>query len=182
MFSSFLRKNTLTEDKLVNIFINTILKNGDEAFMQIADYLNETPEFIRSPELDNSLAGKFYLVVITGNIVKLSKEVHDGSERRITEKIISKLSRIFEMNPNALAKEISSCRKLMKSLNFPSKNTIYGMSRAFFHLYNLYPFQKAYFRDLKQPNPIVLKQLDLIMKCFILDINAYKEEFKIVPQ
>ncbi|MFT4986065.1 MAG: hypothetical protein ACI8U0_001707, partial [Flavobacteriales bacterium] len=42
MFSSFLRKNTLSEDKLVNIFINAILKNGEEAFEQITDYLNET--------------------------------------------------------------------------------------------------------------------------------------------
>jgi len=182
MFSSFLRKNTLTEDKLVNIFLNSILKNGDQAFEQVVEYLNETPEFSKSPGLDSTMTGKFYLVIITGNIIKIGKEIHDGSERRITEKIISKLSTVFGMNPNTLAKEIAACRKLMNSLNFPSKNTIYGMSRAMFHLYNLYPFQKEYFRDLKQPNPIVLKQLDQIMACYLWDISAYKEEYKIVKQ
>ncbi|MFT4660603.1 MAG: hypothetical protein ACI8XB_000871 [Patiriisocius sp.] len=180
MFSSFLRKNTLSEDKLVNIFINAILKNGEEAFEQITDYLNETPEFAISPQLDKTLTGKFYLVIITGNIIKLTKEIHDGSERRMTEKIISKLSHIFQMNPNALAKEISACRKLMGQLNYPSKNVKYGMSRAFFHLYNLYPHQTEYFKDLKQPNPIVLKQLDQIMDCYLLDVEAYKSEYKIV--
>ncbi len=180
MFSAFLRKNTITEDKLVNIFINTLLKNGDEAFKEVVAYLNETPEFLRSPEIPVTQAGKFYLVVITGNIIKLSQDVHDGSERRITQKIIAKLSSIFEMDPNALAREISACKKLMSKLNFPSKNVVYGMSRAFFHLYNLYTYQTEYFRDLKQPNPIVLKQMDQVMSYFLWDLPAYKKEFKVV--
>lgn len=180
MFSVFTKKNTLTQDQLVNIFVNVLMESADETFGLISEYLDETPDLEIAPNLQEEQVGKFILVVLAGNVINFQNEVQDGTAQKLTYLLMDKISKIFGMNINSLMMEVKNCQGLIKDLNFKSKKWQYGLSRAFYHLCNLYPYSSEHFRDNKIPNPIVLKQLDQIFERYIWNVSAYKEEYKIV--
>ena len=76
--------------------------------------------------------------------------------------------------------EIKAIQSHMTRLNAPSKNTIYAMGKVLFHQYDLFCFQDTYFREMKAPNPIVLKRLNGLMSYFTFDWAEVQDQFKIV--
>jgi hypothetical protein len=53
------------------------------------------------------------------------------------------------------------------------------MSKAVFHKFDLFRCQDQYFRDMKAPNPIVLKRLNQLMAFCLWDWAEVLDEFKI---
>ncbi len=68
----------------------------------------------------------------------------------------------------------------MERLNFPSKNTVYAMSKVLFHSYDLFCFQDPYFREMQVPNPIILKRLNGLMGYFLWNWTEVNEQYRIV--
>ena len=64
-------------------------------------------------------------------------------------------------------------------VNHPSKNILYGMSKAVFFKFNLGKHQEDYFAQLNSPNPIFLKRIDNIMENYLWDWNALFNKHKI---
>lgn len=56
------------------------------------------------------------------------------------------------------------------------------MSKAVFFKYNLNDYQEEYFRQMKTPNPIFLKNLDEVMRHFLWDWEVFNEKYKVVTQ
>ncbi len=74
---------------------------------------------------------------------------------------------------------IEARQSFISRVNHPSKKTLYGMSKAVFHKYDLNPYQQNYFKSLNTPNPIFLKRLDEVMKNFVWGWDEVLEKYKI---
>jgi hypothetical protein len=70
----------------------------------------------------------------------------------------------------------------MWRINHPSHNVLYGMSKTVFYKYELAQFQDEYFREMRAPNPILLKRLDDIMRNYVWDWDAYLSKIKLTTQ
>ena len=75
----------------------------------------------------------------------------------------------------ALAREYQS---FITRVNYPSKNMVYGMSKAMFEKYQLNEFQDDYFRRMQAPNPLFLKRMDEVMANFVWNWDAFFKKFK----
>ena len=179
MLGLFGRKK-LEEDQLSTIFVNSMISMAQEAFPDIAEMLNEDPEFVQDPELSSEGYIPFLFVVIAGNLKYLPQRFETQHSKKIESKIYELLAEKFESDNSDMESLICKYQSELSRLNHPSKNTLYGMSKLFFHLYDLYPYQDDYYKRIQAPNPITLKRLDTVMKAFLWDWEMINDEYKIV--
>lgn len=177
---SILTKKKISEDKTANVFVNFLLTLADEGFPEVASFFNEDPEFATRPSISPGDSTEFLLIVFAGNLKFLSERFPDYQGARLNETILSKLSQALGNDKITLKKTISDYQSFMNRVNHPSKNTLYAMSKAIFHKYNLNPHQAEYFRNMNTPNPIFLKRLDEVVTQFIWDWDAFTKKYKIV--
>lgn len=76
--------------------------------------------------------------------------------------------------------EVRSLQHQMDRLNHPSKNTVYAMGRVLFSKYDLFCFQDSYFREMRSPNPIILKRLNGLMGYFIWSWSEVNDQYRVV--
>lgn len=182
MISSFFGKKRITEDKLANIFVNSMLKAVDESFGDIVDSITNDPEFKKRPQLDKSDSDKFLMIVVVGNLGYLSRYFSNSEEIVLKGKITQKFANVFGMSYDEMANVFKDFGQFIYRVNHPSKNMLYGMSKAVFYKYRLGQYQDEYFAQLDAPNPIFLKRLDTIMENYLWDWNTFLEKYKFAPQ
>lgn len=172
-------KKKVSEEKVATLFINNVLNSVDEGFSNVADILNndlqlETPASIRSDDQD-----AFLMIVIAGNYSLLDSYFEEGQEDRIRELIIDGLTGIFDTDHEHVQLAIENMLEYFSKVNFPSKKTIYAMSKAVFYKYDLNQYQKPFFKEKNVPDPVLLKHIDEIMDQFLIDWNRFIDKFKI---
>lgn len=172
-------KKKVSEEKVAELFTNIIINSVDQGFPEVADLINNDTQFERPANIDPNNSDAFLMIVITGNILKLPKYFDDGQEDRIEELVMDKLAAIYEVDRPTMDVAIHDMRSFFSKINYPSKKTLYAMSRAVFYKYNLNDNQSAFFRDQRVPDPIFLKHMDAIMKEFLVDWNKFTDKFKI---
>ncbi len=180
MITTLFGKKKITEEKLATSFVNAILELTAQGFPAIAAELNESPEFSASPNLCDEDDVDFALVILAGNLLEMQRVMGPGLDRRIHSLSISKFAHAIGHTGTDLEQEIKALQSTMERLNFPSKNTVYAMSKALFHRYDLYCFQDIYFREQRAPNPIILKRIINLMSYFIWNWGEVQEQYKIV--
>ncbi|MEN9699686.1 MAG: hypothetical protein RLZZ301_884 [Bacteroidota bacterium] len=178
MFST-LTKKKLTDNQVANVFINGIFDCVDKGFAEVASLINEDSAFVSSPNVSVSDSGEFGLIVIVGNLSFLESTFDADQAERVEHLIFEKLSRIYEMDVHAFAKMIRDYQSFIMRVNHPSKNWIYGMSKAVFHKYNLNEHQDEYFKRMQAPNPLFLKRMDEVMTNFVWNWDAFFKKFRI---
>ncbi len=179
LLTALFRKK-ISEDKVANIFVNTILKSVERGFPEVAAIINNDTEFVKRPQVSEDDSDKFLFIIIAGNLRLLGKYfMEENRDERIAEMVYEKLGRVFEMPVPRLKYLMEDHYALFARVNYPSKNTHYAMSKAVFHKYNLNEFQKEYFKNLNTPNPIFLKRLDEVIFQFIIDWELFSDKFKI---
>ena len=179
MLSAILGKKKLAEDEIADLLVNSIFNSVSKSFPDISGIVNDDPNFISSPELDEEDGYQFLLIVLTGNVSFIPKFFESGKDKRIIEHLISRVSNQLEIDKMTLAKDISDCKKHMSRINYPSKNTVYGMSKVFFSRYDLNQFQEDYFKALNSPKPQFLKKMDEVNKMFIFNWKELFEKYKV---
>ena len=179
MLGLFGRKK-LEEDQLANIFVNSMINMAKEAFPDVAAMINEDPEFTSDPNLSEDGFVPFLFVVLAGNLKYLPQRLESDHCRKVEKKIYDLLAEKFESDSATMESHIHKYQSELGRLNHPSKNTLYGMSKLFFHLYDLYPYQEEYYQRIQAANPITLKRIDSVMKAFLWDWETISEEYKIV--
>ena len=152
----------------------------DESFPVIAEIIASNPCFDQKPNFTNKNSDSLLIIVLAGNIERLSKFFDDFRDIRIRKHCIVELSRVFELTEEETQTLISSYQSFMHQVNMPSKNILYAMSKCFFFKYDLNPYQEDYFRNMKTPNPILLKALNDLMTRYFWDLEEYDKSFKIV--
>lgn len=173
-------KKKIGEDQLAQMFVNAMISMSQEAFPDIAEMVNDDPSFIENPELDHDGYIPFLFVIIAGNLKLLPRRLEGVHAKHILHKIYELLGEKFDTSVSSIEKHIKKYQSELSRLNHPSKNVLYGMSKLFFHLYDLYPFQEGYYSRIQAQNPIVLKRLDKVMNAFLWDWQMIQEEYKIV--
>ena len=76
-------------------------------------------------------------------------------------------------------KLVRDYQSFITRVNHPSKNMVFGMSKAMFHKYGLNEFQDDYFKRMQAPNPLFLKRLDEVMANFIWDWDVFFKKYKL---
>jgi hypothetical protein len=74
---------------------------------------------------------------------------------------------------------IRSYQSFISRINQPSKNMVYGMSKAVFHKYSLNNFQDEYFKRMQAPNPLFLKRMDEVMGNFVWNWDAFFKKYRL---
>ncbi len=180
MFATLIGKNRISEEKLAIALVNRTLSTCEPIFKEITDYVNECPHFDQSPNLDPRKDLDFLITVFTCNITRIPSFLANKQDKRVAQWMIRSLAEALEMDVRVLSTKIKDCKSLMKRLNHPSKNLVYAMPKAFFHLYGLNQFQQEYFRDLNSPNPLYLKEMNQMMDLLVWNWDKIKQEYKIV--
>jgi hypothetical protein len=179
MLTIFGRKK-LTTERTANLFVNTMIDTVEKGFPDVAGFINDSPEFVVCPNIDADDYGKFLMIVVTGNFSYLAAHFQDNQDKEIIRLSIEKLAPMFEMTVPQLESTVKDYKECMSRLNTPSKNTLYAMSKAVFAKYDLNDFQEEYFRSMKTPNPIFLKNLDELMRNFLWNWEAFNEKYKVI--
>lgn len=180
MFSTILGKKKLSEVAVADVLVNSILDSVAKSFPDVAGLINDDQNFEDRPNIHEEYGYQFLLTVLTGNICFIPKFFDSGKDKRIIEHIISRSSEILELEKRQLAQDIMECKKQMSRVNYPSKNTVYAMSKVLFFRYDLNEFQEDYFKTLNAPNPQFLKKMDEINKLFIFNWTQLFEKYKVV--
>ncbi len=176
---NLLRKKKVDEDKIANIVVNSIFDSVDKTFHDVAAMINDDPAFEESPNLSSEDSEYFLFIVICGNINNLYKHFTVEQASKIETKIIEKLSVIFEKEFLQVERYLGKFQSYISSINKPSKNFLYGMSKALFYKYDLNKYQDEYFRKMRTPNPIFLKRMDEVMDRFLWDWGNFSEKYKV---
>jgi hypothetical protein len=114
-----------------------------------------------------------------GNLSFLESTFEAEQAERVEQLIFEKLSRMYEMSVGDFQNMIRDYQSFIMRVNHPSKNWIYGMSKAIFHKYGLYEFQDDYFKRMQAPNPLFLKRMDEVMANFVWNWDAFFKKFRI---
>ena len=179
MFGSILKKK-IREDKVANIFTNSILKTVEEGFPDVVGLLNEAPELVTSPNIQDSDSGKFLLIIVAGNLKLLGQHFSAHQEMRLTNLIMERFAAICNLKKHDFNALINEYQAFLKKVNHPSNNVHYSMSKAVFYKYELSQFQEDYFKNLNSPNPLFLKRLDDVVESFIWDWTHLKDNYHLV--
>jgi hypothetical protein len=179
MLTIFGRKK-VTTDRVAHIFAHNIVETVESGFEDVAGFINDSPEFVVSPNIAPDDFGKFLMIVIAGNYGYINQHFSDGLDKQITDAITQRLAPAFEMTPTEFSMKVKEYKECMSRSNHPSKNIVYAMSKGVFLKYNLVEFQEEYFRAMKNPNPIFLKNLDELMKNFLWNWEVFNEKYKVV--
>lgn len=180
MIATLFGKKKITEEKLANVFVNAALELVDQGFPAVAAEINESPEFPVSPAIAETDDHAFALIVLAANLTEARRVLEAGVDQRITTLAISKFAHATGISSADLEQEVRTLQGQMDRLNAPSKNTVYAMGKVFFHRYDLFCFQDAYFREMRAPNPIILKRLNGLMGYFLWNWSEVNEQYRIV--
>jgi hypothetical protein len=178
MIRSFLKKR-LTDNQLANIFVNGLLEVIDNGFKEVASMINEDSAFDYSPDIAPTETDEFTMIIIVGNLVQLESHFDYSQAVSVESLIVQKFSNIYGMTENQFSELVSDYKSFISRVNYPSKNVLYGMSKAIFHKYALNDFQEEYFRSMQAPNPLFLKRMDEIVGNFIWNWEAVEKKYKI---
>lgn len=178
MLSAILKRK-LSDDKVANIFINAIFDTVDNGFVEVAQLINEDVVFVKSPEILAKDSGEFGLIVLVGNLSFLESTFDSEQASRVEKIILEKLTKVYAMTDAEFTKLIRDYQAFISRVNHPSKNMIYGMSKAVFYKYKLNDFQDEYFRRMQVPNPLFLKRMDEVMSNFIWNWDAFFKKYKL---
>lgn len=178
MFGTILRKK-VSDEKLANVFINGIFNSVDNGFPVVAEFINEDPSFVSSPEVSPKDTYEFSLIVFVGNLTFLESSFEPEQAERVESLIYEKLANIYDMSKAEFKSLVKDYKNLIARLNHPSKNMIYGMSKAVFDKYALYNYQDEYFRRMQSPNPLFLKRMDEIIENFVWDWDNFFKKYKL---
>lgn len=178
MFSTLIKKK-LGDNQVANVFINAIFDSVDKGFKEVASIINEDPAFVICPNVTENHNGEFSLIVIVGNLSFLESTFDADQAARVENLIFEKLAKMYEMDINSFKNLIRDYQSFITRVNHPSKNWIYGMSKAVFHKYKLNDFQDEYFRRMQAPNPLFLKRMDEVMSNFIWNWDAFFKKYRL---
>jgi hypothetical protein len=171
-------KKKLDANKLANVFVNSLLEITENGFNDVKSMISDDTAFVAYPEISSNASDNFLLIVIVGNLRYLDSHFEVIEAKEIHTQIVRKFAAVFSMEEAAFEKIIQEYDSLISRVNHPSKNTLYGMSKAVFHKFKLNDFQEDYFKNMRTPNPLFLKRMDEIMMNFLWDWDEFFKKHK----
>lgn len=178
MLQSLLRKK-LSDEQIANVFTNGLLDVIENSFPIVAEMINDDSVFVESPNLKENENYEFAMIVFASNLNLLESSFEPQHAHAIELHVIAKLAKMNNLEEAEMRKNLKEYQSFISRINLPSKNLVYGISKAIFSKYQLSTFQDKYFKQLGAPNPLFLKRLDEISKLFVWDWDAFFKKFKL---
>lgn len=175
-------KQKLTEEQVATLFVNTTFESVESGWPVIAEYLNDCPHFVASPEVDPNDYGRFLLAVVVANLQSIPKHFEAGVDRRLVQRICAKFARAIGIPTDDFTRKVSAYRSFMKQVNQPSKKLDRGMARLVMYKYQLMPFQEDYFSSMSNPHPHIEKELRSMMLHFLWDWEEFVSTYRVKAQ
>ena len=172
---SIFKKQKVQVQELTTEFVDAFLPTVYEGFPEIAAIINESIEFVESPKIDNEDLDRFLLICLAANITAIQQCFSSQYDQVITRNVLEKVALKGSVEYEDLVRAVKSNQKFISKVNHPSRNILYGMSKAIFYKYNLSKYQVEYFRKLNSPNPIFLKRLDEAVECFLWEWEKHSD-------
>ena len=178
MLTSLFKKKKLTEDRAANIFVNNLVQVAEDSFPDVVANIKSDNEFVRTPVLSETDSDKFLMIILAGNLSYLSRYLSNTEEILLKGKIIEKFGIVFGISYIEMKNIVDEYHSFINKVNHPSRNTLYGMSKAVFYKYKLGQYQDYYFSQLNAPSPVLLKRMDNLMENFLWDWDAFFDKYK----
>lgn len=173
-------KKKVNEDKLANVLINSLVHAMEVGFPDISEIINNDIDFVENPNVKKDDYDKFLFILFVGNLKLMRDRLDSSQAERIETKLKQKFSTLYGLTLQEVDSYIKDYSKFMSRINYPSKNILYGMSKAVFFKYNLSEYQEDYFKDMNTPNPVFLKRLNKIVENFIWDWDCFLNKYNFV--
>ena len=175
----FAVRKRIDQDKLANIFVNSLIEVVENGFRDITEMIKDDTAFVAEPIISENARNQFLLIVTVGNLEFLRESFDSYEVQKIEDSIIEKFASVYDMEKNEFAKLLERTNDYIAHHNFPSKNILYGMSKAIFFKSDLNQYQESYFKSMNTPNPLFLKRLDELIINFIWDWDVFLKKFKL---
>lgn len=172
-------KKKLNNNQLANIFVNGVLDSIENGFDEVKSLMLEDPAFINTPPANKFSNGHFTMIVIVGNVSNLINYFDAQKTSELEDIIFEKFAEVFNMDLGTFKGYYKDYKSFISRVNHPSKNMLYGMSKALFFKYQLNQYQDDYFKKLSTPNPLFLKRMDEVMNLFVWDWENFQRKFKV---
>ncbi len=179
MFATLFAKKRITHKVLAKQFVNKTLRAVDETFEDFLDAIYNDSELESYPKLNYKDPSVLMHIIIAGNMKFFERILSSHEENAICNSIIKETSIVFEIDFNEMNDKLESYSSFISRVNHPSKNILYGMSKAVFFKFKLGKYQDEYFAQLNTPNPVFLKKIDVLIENFIWDWKTIFEKSKI---
>ncbi len=175
-------KQKLTEEQVAALFVETTFDSVEAGWPLVAEFLNECPHFVQSPQLNPEDYGRFLLAVVVANLQSIPKHFEAGVDRRLVQRICAKFARAIGISNHDFTTKISAYRSFMKQVNQPSKKLDRGMARLVLYKYHLMNHQEDYFSSMSTPHPQLEKELREMMVHFLWDWEEFVETYRVKAQ
>jgi hypothetical protein len=175
----FALRKRIDQDKLANIFVNSLIEVVENGFQDIVEMIKDDSIFVHEPIIPSNAQNQFLLIIAVGNLEFLRESFDAYEVDEIEKDIVKKFGAIYDMSPLSFEALLDGTRDYINHHNFPSKNILYGMSKAVFRKCALNQYQESYFRSMNTPNPLFLKRLDELLINFVWDWDVFLKKFKL---
>ena len=179
MFATLFVKKKITQKQLAYNFVNHTLNCIDANYKDFLDAIYNDAELETYPELDYNDPTELMFIIISGNIKFFEKILSAHEEKLLCNSITEEMASIFEMEYHEMEEKLNKYGSIISRVNHPSKNILYGMSKAVFFKFKLGQYQDEYFAQLNTPNPIFLKKIDVLIENFVWQWKAIFDKTKI---
>jgi len=178
MLGFSIRKKTDT-NKLSNIFVNSLIEVVENGFQDVIEMINDDAVFVTEPVIPSNAKQQFLLILIVGNLEFLREGFEDYDIEDIELAIVQKFANIYGKSESEFSSLLTKTTEYIAHYNFPSKNILYGMSKAIFRKFNLSEHQESYFKTQNTPNPLFIKRMDEVLINFIWDWAVFLKKYKL---
>jgi len=178
MLGFLIRKKTNT-NKLSNIFVNSLIEVVENGFQDVVEMIKDDAIFVSDPQIPSNAKEQFLLILIVGNIEYLRDRFEDYDVEEIELEIIRKFANIYGRSETEFSRLVVKTTEYINHHNFPSKNILYGMSKAIFRKFGLSEYQEAYFKTQNTPNPLFIKRMDEVLINFVWDWDVFLKKYKL---
>lgn len=175
----FAVRKRIDQDKLANIFVNSLIEVVENGFQDIIEMIKDDTAFVVEPIISDNARNQFLLIVTVGNLEFLRESFDSFEVDEIEDSIIEKFASVYDMSKNDFSRLLEKTNDYITHHNFPSKNILYGMSKAVFFKCALNQYQESYFKSMNTPNPLFLKRLDELIINFVWDWEVFLKKFKL---
>ncbi len=175
----FALRKKIDQHKLANIFVNSLIEVVENGHPDIIEMIKDDQAFVIEPEVSNKMLNQFLLIVTVGNLEFLKQSFDGYDVDAIEQEIIEKFASVFDISPQRFKNLLKETKAYIDRHNYPSKNILYGMSKAIFFKYELNQYQESYFKSMNTPNPLFLKRLDELLINFMWDWDVFLRRFKL---
>lgn len=169
------KRQKIREDELAADFVEAFLPTVYCGFPEIAALINESIEFVDSPGLKEEDCDRFLLIALAANTMAIQRHFTSRYDQAIIREVLERVAREGKVSYGPLVNTVNQTEKFIAKVNHPSKNLVYGMSKAVFYKYDLSKYQEEYFRNMNSPNPVFLKRLDEAMEVYLWNWQEFSD-------